>query len=761
MLEEQTKAEIDYLRLLRRIVSHWRLITIVFIAVSLPVSVWALVFVPKTYEAVAKIFIEDPKRVGAGFLRDWMPASDASFQQALLRSRSLAEAVVANLPRESTDELLGRAMQVDYFAEARNLLRRLLGRESIISGSLPQQRAVTELQAARMTFTPLTSGEVEIRAVAYNPQVAMGLANTYVEVLQSRSRSNIREEARASRTFIEDLLNQTKTSLQESEETLAKLQRGRALKKFPDHSALELTQVAQLENNLAEVQTSKEIAKVRLNFLRGGKDPTGKPLPSAVALAQQQLTKRLAQLQEKLAALQERYTEGHPLVRAAQAEIKDVQAALAASSQSSQDSTTASRLYLGTAERAALAKQQADLESEIASQAAKEEVLKQRIARLSQNVSNLNAEEMEASKLLRKVETQRNLYSTLSEKLGMVRVQEQGEDRGLRVIDLAVLPQSPSGAPAKRIILLGVLLGLSLGVGVAAVIEYFNQPMETEDDVSRITGLPVLGWLPTIEGNHTQNGADREPLRFAETSGPETLEVEACRGIRTSLQALSRQRELRTIMLASAGPGEGKSTIVLNLGWVFWEAGQRLIIVDADLRRPSLHRPFRYPLGPGLVDLLVSDVPWDLVGQAVKENLLLIPAGSTEVAKPGVLLSAEKVRHFLNLAKSRADLVIFDSAPVLAVADNLTLASMVDGVILVVRAGTTQQRELVRAKSLLEKVGARLVGVVLNQVSRRETRRYHRSYGGYYSVGDGSSAPKHARSSRSWWPTVQKRSDPR
>ena len=270
MLEEQTRAEIDYRRLLRRIVSHWRLITILFIAVTLPVSVWALVFVPKTYEAMAKIFIEDPKRVGAGFLRDWMPASDASFQQALLRSRSLAEAVVANLPPESTDELLRRAMHVDYFAEARNFLRRLLGRESVVSGSLPQQRAVTELQAARMTFTPLASGEVEIRAVAYDPQVAMGLANTYVDVLQSRSRSNIREEARVSRTFIEDLLNQTKASLQESEEALAKFQRGRASKKFPDHSALELTQVAQLENNLAEIQASKEIAKLRLNFLRGG-----------------------------------------------------------------------------------------------------------------------------------------------------------------------------------------------------------------------------------------------------------------------------------------------------------------------------------------------------------------------------------------------------------------------------------------------------------------------------------------------------------
>src|SRR5712664_3393779 len=100
----ETGSEVDHLRLLRRIMSHWRLIISFFVAVTLPVSVWSLVFAPKTYEAVAKIFIEDPRRVGPGFMRDWMPASDASFQVALLRSRSLAVAVAESLSRESLDE---------------------------------------------------------------------------------------------------------------------------------------------------------------------------------------------------------------------------------------------------------------------------------------------------------------------------------------------------------------------------------------------------------------------------------------------------------------------------------------------------------------------------------------------------------------------------------------------------------------------------------------------------------------------------------
>src|SRR5262249_24744395 len=260
-------------------------------------------------------------------------------------------------------------------------------------------------------------------------------------------------------------------------------------------------------------------------------------------------------------------------------------------------------------------------------------------------------------------ETQRSLFATLSEKLSTARAQEQGEDWGLRVIDLAALPMTPNTAPVKKIILLGTLLGLGLGLGVAGVIEYFNQPIETEDDVVDFTGLPVLGWLPTVPGRHPTNIGEREPLSFVDGSVPDTLPVEGCRSIRTSLESLDGSRKLRSIMLSSAGPKEGKSTIVLNLAWVFWELGRRLIMIDADLRRPSLHRASRCSAQPGLADMLAGNVALAQAGQAIREGLVLVPAGSTTTAKPGVLLTAAKLRSFLERVTSHADLVIFDSAP--------------------------------------------------------------------------------------------------
>ncbi len=750
MMDGPTAPRMDYVSLLRRVAAHhWKLILVTFVAVSIPVAVWALAIVPKTYEAKATIFIEDTTRGGPALIRDWTPPSDASFQIAILRSRSLAEGVVESLSRQATEELLGQSMHRDYLLEVQNAVRRLLGHELIVYS--PQQRALAELQRTRVQFNALLSGEVEIRTVAYQPRVAMELANAYVEVLQARSRSYAREEARVTREFIENFLSQTKTALQESEEAAAKFQRGKGTISISQRSGLELTKLAQMENTLADIDASKEIAKVRLNYLKGGKDITGRPIPVAARLAVQQLRERLAHLEERLAALLERYTEQHPQVAATQGEIKQVQGNLSAALQSLQDPKPGTQFKLGAAERAAMSKQMADLEVEISSLEAKEEVLKQRVASFSRNLSTFSQSELEGLSLVRKVETQRNLYSLLSERLGTARIQEQAEARGLRVIDLASLPASPSSSPVNKRILLGIFMGLGLGMGVAALIEYFNRPVETVDAVAQLTGLPVLGWLPAAELRELKNGGGLEPLNFVEGPTPRALPAEGCRSIRTSLESLSRRQTLRTMMVTSPGPREGKSTILLNLGWTFWELGQRVIVVDTDLRRPALHRAIRSQSPLGLGELLSGKATWDQVQRPMKDDLIFVPAGTTKVTNPGAVLRAENIRQFLDVVQDRADLVLFDSAPVLAVSDNLILASMVDGVILVVRAGHTQQRDLLRAQEQLERVGATILGIVLNQVPPRETRRYYAPYADYYGVGDVILSEKSPWNPLSWW----------
>ena len=414
-------------------------------------------------------------------------------------------------------------------------------------------------------------------------------------------------------------------------------------------------------------------------------------------------------------------------------EIKEVRANVAQTIQSSQKPRPSVTLRLGTAERAALAKQMADLAVELFSLDAKEAVLKQRVAVAGRTASTLSAVDGEASRLARAVETQRNLLSGLSDKLAAVRVQEQSDGHTVRVIDLASLPQHPSNSAAARWMLFGLLGGLGLGIGLAACVEYFNQPIETEDEVARFVGLPILGWLPTERGMVSQREPRPEPLNFFTAAAPQSLAAEGCRTIRTNLESMARHHAMRTVMVASAGPREGKSTVVLNLALVFHEVGRRVVIVDADLRRPSLQRAVGSSAEKGLADVLSGNLPWPEAVQQVKEGLLFLPAGAVNPTQQGSVLNRERVERLLGVAKAHADLVLLDSAPVLAVADTLVLASLVDGVVLVVRAGHTQRQELRAAKEQLDKMGAHLLGVVINRVSAGRRRRHYARYGSYYS----------------------------
>ena len=749
-MDDQSERRVDYYRLLRRVaVNRWRLILLVFVGLAIPTTLYALVWVPNTYEAVATIFFEDQeKQRGPSLLREWLPASDSSLHLALLSSQSLAQAVIDPLSPQAKAELGGGGMHADYVGEAGNFIRWLLRQELVFVAS--HVRILRELEA-RVKFEQLKSGEVQIRAAAYQPEVATELANTYVRVLQARGGSFTREEGRAAGEFLETSLKQAKKDLEEAEATLAQYQREKGVINLPQRSQLDVAKLAQLENALADVQASKEIAGVRLNSLRGGKYVGRRSAPAAAGPFRQQFRERLTELEQKLATLLEKYTEEHPLVVSTLAEIEQARLNLGGTPQVGKRSSSV-QMALKSAEQSLLAKEMADQEVEISALEAKEEVLKQRMAVLTRNLTTANQGELEGFTLVRRVDAKRSLFNLLTERLSQARIQEQAQARGLRVVDNASLPVTPKTMPVRIRVLLGLLLGLGLSTGIATLTEYFKQPVETEDDVAEATGLPVLGWLPmVIQNGHGKKDRDLRPLSFAQNPTRWSIPLEGCRAIRTAVESLSHESPVRTIMLASAGPKEGKSTVVVNLGWVFWELGRRLVVVDADLRRPTLHRALRLTPSLGITDLLTAKASWEKIRRPIKEDFVLLPGSATAVANPGALLRTEKVRGLLDLLKDCADLVLFDSAPVLAVSDNLLLASLVDGVILVVRSGHTQRRDLIRAKQRLERAGARLLGVVINQVPQWEARRYYAQYGSYYAPGDVFSVQKRWWDPRSWW----------
>jgi polysaccharide biosynthesis transport protein len=728
---ETRNASIDYLRLFRRVVAQrWRIVLTIFAAIALPTIVWTVVATENTYEASATLFLL-PENSDRGFLREFMTPADHALYHVILRSRSLAQAVVEALPKESRDELSRRLGVRDSVLGAMNQLRRWRGQEVIVFS--PTELAARELQEARSTFTIAKDGTVTITATAFSPRVAVDLANSYVEVLLSRSSAFARQQARGTRELLETLLAQAKTSQAEAEDALRKIQMQGGAVKLPDESRVDLQRLTQLETSLADVQVSREIAQNRLLYLKGDRK-SGPPMLDLPAQPlrepTQPLRERLFQLEAKLASLQEKYTDQHPLVQAARAEVVEAQERLKAALQGQQTPKPGGTATLKPLETAQLSKQMAELEVEIISLQTREEGIHQRISRLKKSMSAMGAREHEYAGLARTAETQTKLAGMLAEKVAGARLSEQSQIHAIQVIDLAALPRQPSAKQPLRLLLLGVLGGLGLGIGAAVLREYATQVIETEQQVAVGTGLPVLGSIPMAPPRSGAPTKEPTPAIFVATHDPHSLPADACRAIRTAIDCHSLDSPLRTLLVTSPAAHEGKTTVLLNLALAFVESGRRVLVIDADLRRPSIHRALGIPNEGGLADMLQKGAAWPEGFHRVTEGLECLPSG-IKPENPGSLLSSRHMAKLLEQARERADLVLIDSPPILAVSDCLPLTAQVDGVLLVTRFGATQRRSLVRAKELLEKVGARLVGVVLNGLSARETRRQYAEYNQY------------------------------
>ncbi len=267
-------------------------------------------------------------------------------------------------------------------------------------------------------------------------------------------------------------------------------------------------------------------------------------------------------------------------------------------------------------------------------------------------------------------------------------------------------------------ITLGVLVGLLVGVGLAFFIEYLDTSVKTIDDVERALQAPVLGVIPQNVGSLIQEG-------------PESPHAEAYRVLRTNVLFSRKDDTANTLTVVSGGAGEGKSTTVFNLATVFAQNGQRVLLVDSDLRRPSLHKMLNVSNAVGLTNYLLRQNSLEEVIQTTPVPTLdFMPSGKLPSSSLGILNSAQ-MKEFVQEAKRRYDFVFFDSPPIMGVSDASILASEVDLALLVIQYRKYPQAMTLRAKQMVEKVGGTLLGVVLNNINISQDSYYY-YYSGYY-----------------------------
>lgn len=705
------------------------------VAVFVPVA-YRMSHEPPRFRTTATILMET-RPEGVALFREFAPFRPLEVQLAILRSRGLSEAVVESLPRNSVEDLVQNPYTVDYTSVVQNWIRRLRGEEVVVES--PQRRALNELRSSRLQFRPVgATGIVEVSAEASQPRVAMDIANTFVEVLVSRTRSFNVEDSRTSREFLEQQQTQIGKQLNTAEEAMRQFTNARGGVRIPARHAEAVTRLTQLENTYAEVIANKNIAQNRLSSLKAKADaapatsvamvrPAGPPPAAAPRI--QRLRAKLQALEAQLIEYQMQYTDEHPRVQTAKRQIGEVQKELGDAVKETTPVPTAGST-VPVNDRSAFAETMAALETSTLSLAAQEEALRDQIAAMRKSLTGLSRDELEFTKLASEVESNRRLHAMLTEKLAAARIREQGEMKVVKVIDAPSVPVS--AANQKRMRFLGVALALAfvIALGVPATVEYFNRPIETDEDVRSLTGLPILTSIPRVRSRRSMfmvGGGQPDDVSQEEYF----LFVEAFRRLRVEIQLLGRDIPMRRIMIASALPGEGKSTVVVNLGLVFGEVGKHVIIADADFHRPTLHRTLRTPNGKGFSDLLAGTGDLREAMSPVAEGVWLTPRGASSTALTRTGLGSARLPEVLDSMSVEAEYVLLDSSPILLIPDNLYMAAATDGVILVCQAGVTRPRDFLRAKNIIEKSGTPILGVVLNQVSVRKVNQYYSYYRAY------------------------------
>lgn len=325
-----------------------------------------------------------------------------------------------------------------------------------------------------------------------------------------------------------------------------------------------------------------------------------------------------------------------------------------------------------------------------------------------------------------------------------------GSPNFLTVIEPAQLPTVPVSPRVLINVIVAAFTGFILAVAAALLIEYIDDTLKSTDDLSSTLKVNPLGGITRIKSKDYQN-------ILVTVHSPFSPLAEAYRGVRTNLQFMALDQAVTSLLVTSANPGEGKSVTAANLGATMAQAYLKTIVVDADLRQPSVHRIFELPNQTGLSDLIRSPELEleDCLQDTGIENLQVITSGPLP-PNPAEILGSARMTELIQRLEASADVVIFDSPPVLAVADAVILASRVDGVVLVVKAKRTRRSVVREALKRLQQVGARLVGGVMNQVPGRQ------GYYAYYSYshsGPGQNRPQSTVNpnqppSRGWWQRV-------
>lgn len=683
---------------------------------ALAIGVLLTLMTTPIYRATATIQIDrEATRVVDIEGTEPMKGGDADFYQtqyALLQSRSLAERV-AQRENLAADPAFMSQKEGSSFAA----IARLFGREqkpSALSGT-PEQRArsAAGLLMKGISISPVRGSRlVNISYESSDPEVAQRITNAIAENYIGANLDRRFEGAGYARNFLEEKLASVKAQLEKSERDLVAYAQSQGIVSVasattPTGGAGETAGNSLTASDLVAMNSAYTMAKgnriaaeQRWNQAR----TSGMSLPQIMASATvQALRGQQATLQARYQEQLSTYKPDFPAMVALKAQIDAIDGQIAAEAASVRQS----------------------IQSEYQLALRQEQELAGQVASLKGGVMDLRGRSIQYNILQREVDTNRSLYDGLLQRYKDIGVAGGIGANNISIVDRAQMPRSPYKPNLMNNLSVALAVGLLLGLGAAVGLESLDETLKVPEDIEGKLGLPLMGAIPLLEKGMSVEEA---------MADPRSALSEAYYSVRTALQFSTNDGVPRSLLVTSARPSEGKSTTATCLARNFAKLGMNILLVDGDLRNPSLHRILRASSGVGIANYLNGSATMaELVQATDQPNLSFIPCGPLP-PNPAELLAGATIRSLIAEAEATFDLLIIDGPPVMGLADAPLLASAVAGTVLVIEAGQTRRGLAKAALRRLALGNARILGGILSKFNVRSAGYgYGYGYGSAYA----------------------------
>jgi succinoglycan biosynthesis transport protein ExoP len=575
---------------------------------------------------------------------------------------------------------------------------------------------------------------IDLRASHTDPGVATKIANATADAfalwnLEVKTKTNS-----LAGTYLQKRIAELQSQIRNGEEQLVNYAQSHEILSLDASQNTVVERLAGLSKELLEAENDRSLAEAayRTSLMPGAAEANAEVSDKQIG----DLKTHLAELRQKRAQLLLTDTEESP-------EVKDVTQQIATLEKQLEDTRGSAKKIINT-----------NLDSNYRKALDREKTLresfsKQRAETVAQNQAAINY-----NILKQEIETNKGLLDGLMQRSKENDVTMAGTPNNIHVVDYAAIPKGPVGPRRLQAVMLALVLAVAFGVALALFLEYLDDTVKSPGDIESGLRLPSLAVIP-IAGKPTPrfltssralqrtNGNGSGPELLINANGP-SLQAEAYKHLRTSILLSTAGRAPKSLLVTSSVPAEGKTTTVVNTATVLAQTGAQVLVIDGDMRRPRLHQVFGLSNTDGLSAILSSDITeTDVLAKINKfrdTNIYLLSSGAIP-PNPAELLGSVQMKRLLDIVGEKFNYIVIDSPPIASFTDGVLISSLVDGVLLVVHGGKTSRQVVKRTRQILQEIGAKIIGVVLNKADVRSNDYYyyHYSYKGYYSKANGGS----------------------